>query len=154
MIALIFLLQSAVAAEPLDVYGVWATSNGKVHVEIAADETGVPRGDIIWYANFERDQAEAGAEDTLSDAAKRLVGKTLLRGFEPGSSSKWRRGMIIDPRSDKSYRASIYRESEDVLAVEGCLSFFCRKQEWARVPEDQVVRIERAPEPSALLENE
>jgi len=143
MIAFVFLLQSAIAAEPLDVYGVWATSNGKVHVEITADDTGIPRGDIIWYANFERDQAAEGVTDRLSEAAERLVGKTLLKSFEAGSSEKWRRGMIIDPRSDKFYRSSIYRESENILAVEGCLSFFCRKQEWTRVPEDQVVRIER-----------
>ncbi|MEM9837820.1 MAG: DUF2147 domain-containing protein [Pseudomonadota bacterium] len=129
MLSVLLMLQFS---GPLDVEGVWQTGNGRAHVEIMESGDSI-RGQIIWYANYEADLAAGTVGDSV-------LGKTLLEDFDK-TDDKWRRGKIYDLRNDRTYRAAIARSGEDTLIVDGCLSLFCREQEWTRVPEADVVRL-------------
>lgn len=143
MLLTLILLQSL---SPLDVEGVWSTGEGKAHVEITLSEDGRPHGEIVWYANYKSEPAFDENNPEPRERKKELLGQTLLEGFERGDEGrKWRRGKIYDPRSGNAYRSAIYRLNETTLAVEGCLGFICRTQEWPLVPEEEVIRIEREP---------
>ncbi|GGY36222.1 hypothetical protein GCM10007148_00460 [Parvularcula lutaonensis] len=120
---------------PLDVDGVWATENGRAHVEIVETEDGSIRGQIIWYASFEEDQAEGETG---------ILGVTLLEDYERRDDG-WRNGTIYNLKNGRAFRSAIFRTGEDTLNVQGCLGPFCRDQHWTRVPEDQIVRLQRKP---------
>lgn len=141
MLAALLLIQAGLS--PLDVEGVWLTANGSAQVEIVETEDSV-RGEIIWYENYRKEQVFD--ENNPNDSARRkeLLGLVLLENFE-ADDEKWRRGRIYDPTTGSSYRSAISRADANTLAVEGCLGFICRTQEWSLVPAEQVMRIERQP---------
>lgn len=141
MLMLLFMMQALDPLDPLDVTGVWAPPNGKAHVEISIDENGSPRGEIIWYPKLITKTMEGSDALKILADPDQLLGAVLVDSFEQGAR-KWRRGLIYDPRAGKSYKSAIYRLSEDTLAVQGCLSIICRTQEWRRLSDDEVIRLE------------
>lgn len=138
---MLMLLMMMQALDPLDVTGVWAPPNGKAHVEIVIDETGSPRGEIIWYPKLVTEVIAGSSIVAVTDDPDALLGAVLVDSFEQGRR-KWRRGLIYDPRAGKSYKSAIHRSSEDTLAVQGCLSIICRTQQWRRLTEDEIIRVE------------
>ncbi|MEM1381037.1 MAG: DUF2147 domain-containing protein [Pseudomonadota bacterium] len=142
MLTLMILMEAALS--PLNVTGVWYTEGQLSQVEITEDGDSVV-GRIIWYEDWEEDIIldTKNPDETLRD--RELLGLPILAGFREGNE-KWRRGQIYDPTDGKSYRSAIYRVSDDRLGVEGCVSVICRKMEWQRVPEDQIMRSVRTPE--------
>ncbi|MEO1658656.1 MAG: DUF2147 domain-containing protein [Pseudomonadota bacterium] len=137
MLMLLVMMQ---ALNPLDVTGVWAPPNGKAHVEITIDDTGSPRGEIIWYPKLVTEAVDGSDLVAVKDDPDQLLGAVLVDSFEEGGR-KWRRGLIYDPRAGKSYKSAIFRSSEDTLAVQGCLSIICRTQQWRRLSDDEIIRI-------------
>jgi len=117
-------------AGPLDVTGVWATENGRAHVEITNTTDGSVRGEIIWYASYGTPDDEGG-----------VLGLTLLEGFD-AADDRWRRGTIVNLKNGRSYKSTLERVSDDILAVEGCLALFCRTQSWTRVPPEKQIRLQ------------
>ena len=138
---MLLLLMMMQALDPLDVTGVWVPPNGKAHVEIALDETGSPRGEIIWYPKLVTEEGDGSGPLKVKDDPDELLGAVLVDSFEAGQQ-RWRRGLIYDPRAGKSYRSAIHRASEDTLAVQGCLSIICRTQKWHRLAEEDIIRVE------------
>lgn len=142
MLTLMILMEAALT--PLNVTGVWYTEGQQSQVEITEDGDSVV-GRIIWYDGWEDGIVldTNNPDEALQD--RDLLGMPILAGFRQGNE-KWRRGEIYDPTEGKSYRSAIYRVSNDRLGVEGCVSVICRKMEWERVPDDQIIRGERPPE--------
>ncbi|NRA30205.1 MAG: DUF2147 domain-containing protein [Parvularculaceae bacterium] len=117
---------------PHDVEGVWATGNGRAHVEISETADGSIRGEIIWYASYGTPEDDGG-----------ILGMTLLEDFER-ADDRWRRGTIINLKNGRAYKSTLERVDEDTLAVEGCLSLFCRTQSWKRVAPEDIQRLSPA----------
>ncbi|MEM7740100.1 MAG: DUF2147 domain-containing protein [Pseudomonadota bacterium] len=137
---MLMLLMMMQALDPFDVTGVWAPPNGKAHVEIVIDESGSPRGEIIWYPKLLIETVDDSETFLVNDDPDKLLGAVLVDSFERGGR-KWRRGLIYDPREGKSYRSAIYRSSEETLAVQGCLSIICRTQHWRRLSDEEIIRV-------------
>lgn len=131
------------AAGPLDVEGVWLTEGGQSQVEIASEGDSVS-GEIIWYMNHEEELAFDTENPDEAARNREILGLQILGGFER-AEEKWRRGEIYDPTEGKTYRSAIYRIDEDTLGVQGCVGFICLTQEWERVPDAEIRRIEREP---------
>ncbi len=60
-----------------------------------------------------------------------LEGLVILAGFAD-KGDDWR-GKIYDPKSGKTYKSILKRESDGTLKVQGCIAFFCRTQRWTPV---------------------
>jgi uncharacterized protein (DUF2147 family) len=60
-----------------------------------------------------------------------LEGLVILSGFAD-KGDDWR-GKIYDPKSGKTYKSILKRESDGTLKVQGCIAFFCRTQRWTPV---------------------
>lgn len=136
ILAAFALLQGAV--DPMDVTGVWYTQERESQVEVARSE-GTVRGEIIWYEGIAEERVFDRENPDPAERGRELLGLPILDGFKPGDG-KWRRGTIYDPTTGKSYRSAIHRTDSDTLAVEGCVAFICRTQEWQRVPAGEVRR--------------
>ena len=123
------------AAQPasLDVFGEWrippdepgGPTRGVVRILPDADPDnaiadGTPVGTIIAIG-------EAYADEP--DAAE-AIGLRIVWGFER-DADRWRRGRILDPEANRTYRANLRRVG-DTLEVEGCVAFICREQVWVR----------------------
>jgi uncharacterized protein (DUF2147 family) len=61
-----------------------------------------------------------------------LVGLRTLSGFRQRGSS-WQGGTAYDPKSGKTYKASLALNPGGSLTVTGCVFFICRSQRWTRV---------------------
>ena len=122
-------LPAAAAAPSVD--GLWRTDDGSAVVEIApcgqqmcgriarvlATGPNVPRTDV-----------------NNSDPARRnrsLVGLQILSGFHAGSKA-WEGGRAYDPKSGKSYDASLRLNADGSLRVTGCVLIICQSVRWTK----------------------
>ena len=118
-------------AHGLDVAGLWlippdepgGPDRGTVEIVM---EDGVPVGRIASVGEAYRGTPEEEA----------ALGLTILGGFE-ADGERWRRGKILDPEADRTYRAKMAREGE-TLSVKGCVAFICREQVWLPAPPPSV----------------
>jgi uncharacterized protein (DUF2147 family) len=62
-----------------------------------------------------------------------LVGVKVLSGFVP-AGGMWVNGHAYDPKSGRSYRASLAPSGNGALTVTGCVWFICKSQRWLRAP--------------------
>lgn len=62
--------------------------------------------------------------------SRKLLGTAVLTGFKP--DGKIWRGKIYDPKTGKTYRSEVSRQSASKLKVKGCIAFFCQGQDWSR----------------------
>lgn len=121
---------AATAAAP-SVEGLWRTDDGSAVVEIApcgqqlcgriarvlASGPGVPRTDV-----------------NNPDSRRRtrpLVGLQILSGFRAGAKA-WEDGKAYDPKSGRSYDASLRLNTDGSLRVTGCVLIVCRSVRWTR----------------------
>lgn len=61
-----------------------------------------------------------------------LVGVQILSGLKRQSTG-WRGGTVYDPKSGRSYKASLTLDPDGALTVTGCLFIICRSQRWTRI---------------------
>lgn len=61
-----------------------------------------------------------------------LIGLPILTGFSPVGSS-WTGGRAYDPKTGKSFRASLSLSAGGQLIVKGCALFFCESKLWMRM---------------------
>lgn len=59
---------------------------------------------------------------------RRLVGLSVLRGFSAAGTG----GRAYDPKTGRSYRASLRLNADGTLRVTGCVAVICRSQRWTR----------------------
>lgn len=57
-----------------------------------------------------------------------IIGLSILTDFSD-TGSEWG-GTIYDPRSGKSYRSKVAKNTDGTLNVQGCIAFFCQTQVW------------------------
>ena len=60
-----------------------------------------------------------------------LVGLQVLSGFVRRGSD-WVDGRAYDPKTGRSYKATLDTKSDGTLEVTGCVLFICRSQRWRR----------------------
>ena len=120
----------ATAAAP-SVAGLWRTEDGSAVVEIAACGQRMC-GRIVRVLTTGPDVPRNDVNNP--DAARRsraLVGLPILWGFEAGSKA-WEGGTAYDPKSGKSYDASLRLNPDGSLRVTGCVLIVCRSVRWTR----------------------
>ncbi len=61
---------------------------------------------------------------------RRILGLAVLSGLRL-EDGKWQ-GQAYDPKTGRSYRATVERVSDGALKVTGCLAIFCRTVTWTR----------------------
>ncbi|MDR5652305.1 DUF2147 domain-containing protein [Ruixingdingia sedimenti] len=59
------------------------------------------------------------------------VGKRIVWDMQPRGNGKYGGGKVWAPDRDKTYSAKMELNG-DTLAVSGCVTVFCRAQEWTR----------------------
>lgn len=120
------LAQSAPAARPGDIYGVWRNPKGSVHIEIRPCETRTC-GYVVW-AN-----PEARA-DVKKKNNQDLVGMQLLRDFSASDPDEWK-GRVYVPDLDMTFSGQVRLLSRASLRAKGCLlpNILCKSQVWTRV---------------------
>lgn len=78
--------------------------------------------------------APANDVNNPDPAARRrpMVGIAVLSGFRPSGPRAATGGRAYDPKTGRSYRASLQLNANGTLKVTGCVLFVCRSRTWAR----------------------
>jgi uncharacterized protein (DUF2147 family) len=121
---------AASAAGPA-VEGDWLTDDGKGVVRIAACGPEMC-GRIVRV--LETRPGTPTTDVNNPDAGRRgrpIVGLQVLSGFAPGAMA-WEGGRAYDPKSGRSYRASLALNRDGSLKVTGCVLIVCRSRRWTR----------------------
>ena len=61
-----------------------------------------------------------------------IIGLPTLTGFTRAGAG-WSGGQAYDPKSGRSYRASLQLNPDGSLKVTGCVLFVCRSRRWTRM---------------------
>lgn len=125
---------ASASAGQLDVWGRWYTPDHASMVEISDCGDGTPCGVVLWVD--EHDGMTVDANNPNPNLQGRpMIGVKLLHSFEP-KSHRWGSGAIYNPENGRTYRARMALESENTLAVSGCLGPICKKLLWERADTD------------------
>ena len=60
------------------------------------------------------------------------LGKLIIKDMSPEGGSKFSGGKIWDPQDNKTYDSHMTVKG-DTLDVEGCVSIFCKGEDWTKV---------------------
>jgi uncharacterized protein (DUF2147 family) len=120
------------AAAPPSIEGLWRTDDGKGLVRIApcgAHMCGriarvVDRGPGVPATDAENPDPKL--------RGRPILGLPILTGFTR-SGNAWRGGRAYDPKTGRSYRASLALNPDGSLRVTGCVLIVCRSRRWTRV---------------------
>lgn len=129
------LLFAPPAAAGAHIGGLWLTVEGKSHVRIESCGNKLC-GTIIWLKEPSGKDGKPKIDKENQKEGLRtrpILGLPLLTGFKPDGGKRWTGGRIYNPEDGKTYKSKLTLESDDVLKVEGCVLFFCKKQIWSRV---------------------
>lgn len=125
------LAAGSAGADPLNVFGTFATEEENSHVEIADCGDGTPCGTIVWIDPASVSQGKT--PETATDAeGKKVLGLTMLQGFEQKATG-WTGGTIYNPKEGKTYGSRIKRLGDGLLEVKGCVGPLCKTQLWKPV---------------------
>ncbi len=131
-LAAVFVSKAASA----DVIGIWETVEGKSHVEITSCEGDKFCGKIIWLKEPNDEKGKPKVDINNQDEKLRsrpIIGINLLSGLEKTGDQEWDDGSIYNPEDGNTYSSEMRLKEPDVLEVEGCVLFICKKQIWNRV---------------------
>jgi len=126
------LIAAPVNASDINVAGLWLTTDGSAHVDIADCGDGTPCGTVVWV---DPNQPGTGTDDNNPDPelkGQSIVGSKMLWGFKP-NSEKWGSGKIYDARDGKTYKSKLKLTEDGKLNVKGCVGPFCKTLVWTRV---------------------
>ena len=119
------------AADPLDVYGTFATEEENSHIQIADCGDGTPCGTIVWIDPAS--VSDGKTPETAIDAdGKKILGLTMLEGFKK-TAKGWTDGTIYNPKEGKTYSSKMKLLDSGILEVKGCIGFLCKTQNWKPV---------------------
>jgi uncharacterized protein (DUF2147 family) len=123
---------AAVAASPLD--GLWLTDDHKGVVRIGPCSPGNPRI-CGWIVRVLDSGPRVPTRDVNNPnpalRSRTILGMPVLTGFVP-YIGRYVGGSAYDPKSGRSYRASLRLDSPGALGVTGCVLLFCRTVTWTR----------------------
>jgi uncharacterized protein (DUF2147 family) len=124
-------LWSAAAAARAPIEGLWLTDDHKGVVRIG------PCGRQMcgWVARVLARGPDVPTRDVRNPdprlRGRPLLGLATLTGFS-GSGGEWTGGRAYDPKSGRSYRASLSLQRDGSLNVTGCVLFICQTKRWTR----------------------
>jgi len=125
---LLVTLPGVAVAEPASPSGSWVTQGGQSVVQFSPCATGwCGRLARILKPDPKQSQFDAKNPDP-NLRARPLLGIRLLNLTTPDGDG-WR-GTVYDPRSGKTYKATVRRVGIAALDVQGCLMMFCQTQRW------------------------
>ncbi|WP_255326486.1 DUF2147 domain-containing protein [Sphingobium sp. EM0848] len=132
MSAFSVLLLIAAGAMPHGVEGSWLTDDRKGVVQIAPCGPQMC-GHIVRVLDK---GPNVPATDINNPDPKRrgqpIMGLLTLSGFRRDGAI-WKGGRAYDPKSGRSYRATLGLNPDGSLRVTGCVLFLCESQRWTRV---------------------
>lgn len=127
------LAAGAAHADPLDVFGTFATQEENSHIQISDCGDGTPCGVVVWIDPAS--VSEGKTPETATDAdGKKILGLTMLEGFTRKKNG-WAGGTIYNPKEGKTYGSRIKMLADGVLEVKGCIGPLCKTQHWQPVSE-------------------
>ncbi len=119
----------ASAASPID--GLWLTDDHKGVVRIGACGPYV----CGWIVRVLDSGPRVPTRDVNNPnpalRARTILGIPVLTGFR-GGGNDYGGGAAYDPKSGRSYRASLRLRPGGALAVTGCVMFICQTALWTR----------------------
>ena len=105
--------------------------NGKAEVQIASCGNALC-GRVSRIIKYPKDGARTDAHNGDAKLRSRpLVGLPVLLDFQP-DGNEWQ-GRVYDPKSGRTYRATLSQESPQHLTLRACLFVICKTQTWSRV---------------------
>jgi len=121
---------SAAVASPID--GLWLTDDHKGVVRVGP--CGGPR--ICGWIVRVLDSGPGVPTRDINNPnpalrSRTILGMPVLSGFVPYNGT-WIGGSAYDPKSGRSYRASLRLQAGGALGVTGCVMLFCRTVTWTR----------------------
>lgn len=123
---------SAAAASPLD--GLWLTDDHKGVVRIGPCSAGNVHL-CGWIVRVLDSGPRVPTRDVNNPNPalrnRTILGMPVLSGFMPYITG-YVGGSAYDPKSGRSYRASLRLQSGGTLGVTGCVLLFCRTVTWTR----------------------
>lgn len=126
-----FLLPLLLANAPAGVEGTWRTDDGKGLVRIGrcgAQTCG-------WIASVLDRRPGVPTTDVHNPDPKLrnrpLLGLPTLTGFAR-EGAVWKGGRAYDPKTGRSYRATLELNTDGSLKVTGCVLVICRSLRWTR----------------------
>ena len=123
---MVILLAAALLASAPSCSGDWLTADQSAVVHIG------PCGASLCGRIVRVLAAGAPASDVNNPdrglRSRPLAGVAVLSGFTSAGSG----GRAYDPKSGRSYSASLHLNADGTLRVTGCVAFICRSQVWTR----------------------
>jgi uncharacterized protein (DUF2147 family) len=117
---------------PANVHGLWRTDDGKGIVRIGPCGTQT----CGWIARVLDSGKNVPATDIRNPDPKLrnrpILGLPTLTGFTREGAT-WKGGRAYDPKSGRSYRATLGLNPDGSLKVTGCVLIICRSLRWTRV---------------------
>ena len=123
---MLVLLFAALQASAPTLSGDWLTADGSAVVHIGACGTSVC-GRIVRVLASGAPSSDVNNPDRAL-RSRPLAGVAVLSGFTPSGSG----GRAYDPKTGRSYRASLQLNADGTLRVTGCVAIVCRSQVWTR----------------------
>ena len=126
-----FLLLTA-GAQPASVEGQWLTEDRKGVVQIAPCG-----GQMCGRIARVLDRGPGVPATDINNPEPKLRGQPILGlltlwGFRR-VGAMWKDGRAYDPKSGRSYRATLGLNLDGTLKLTGCVLFICQSQRWTRV---------------------
>lgn len=135
-------LVSAEGHADVDILGVWATENGKSHVDIQLCDDPLPDdqlcGKIIWLKDPTDDDGVPLVDKNNENpelATRPIIGLPLLSGFvKSDEAGVWEDGVIYNPEDGDTYKCTMTLMPDGTLKVRGYvgLPIFGKSQIWTR----------------------
>ncbi|WP_022672133.1 DUF2147 domain-containing protein [Novosphingopyxis baekryungensis] len=111
--------------------GTWLMENRKAEVKV------YPCGDALCgkvsrILKYPSDGARTDIHNGNKALRNRpLVGLPVLLDFTPDKDAM--KGEVYDPKSGRTYRATITQDNPNKLNIKACLLIICKSQQWTRI---------------------
>ncbi|NRD89078.1 DUF2147 domain-containing protein [Sphingopyxis sp. BSNA05] len=115
-----------------DVYGDWELEGGKLKIRISDCGNNTPCGVTTWIAGDANNEIRDVHNPDPALRGRRLIGLQVLYGFR-AEEGKWMYGQVYDPKIGETFRATLERQPNGVLKMEGCFGPFCKTEIWSKI---------------------
>lgn len=118
-----------------DILGFWLSEEGTAVIEITKKDKKF-EGKLVWLKVLHEGKVKEKLDDKNPDESLRsrpLLGLVNLEGFK-FDDGEWEDGTIYDPKSGKTYSATMELDGKNLLKIRGYvgISLFGRTTEWTR----------------------